>query len=720
MKKTVMVSAFALASSATTALGFGTLLGSDTLAELTRAFTDPSNAAFCNGIRLNPMGMQQFFYGGGGSTNGEVEMRLVVPDSFTSGGNPALTRGQYIAPMSRAISGSRACDVNGGTTSAGIVVGLDALAIVRGGEGLPTPTTGCIEILSTGAQITVDALANGTAGFQVPANTTLDQTTGIYTFADWRDAIRLIFAGYHNVQGDSDLSNNSQSDRQDCNSDVRHALVANYANAFTCTSQAGCTELRHAWRRADLSGTTDTFLTLLGLPGITFRTLRQGDNVTAFCNGSQLQDRDPIRRPCVNTAGFPPAGVEQVCRGERGQGNLGLVLPIFVGEDLDIPVTTRYPTTACNGYRLTNLTAELTANPNILPPGVGPLGGAPLFRPDCPDASGDIFGFCDLPVVSPFVPGGYACLNDRPLSPSTLNASFSNLGFPTDARIHNLFTRDDATGAIVVSVAEGALSASYNRIHTTRTISTAPTARTCRELDATNAIGCLTQASPCSIGFAGQNAFVQQANVEGAFIDSVQPTEDNVRRALGFLTGTPQYPFARKLFYNTLNGWDSAAGALDVTRIQDPDQRALAQCALSLCSLNKAIDFAGFIRAVQSPACCTQPLPGAAICSVNSDCNTAVGEECIGGFCVGEFGSCTTQDDVTVEDFNEVTACASRATGDATDADCTDEWINTSPTCNFAAGETYGPTNFNSDRNPVAPATCACRPAPSDVILQTR
>ena len=57
---------------------------------------------------------------------------------------------------------------------------------------------------------------------------------------------------------------------RDCARPERVALVDNWGSLFNapCVGTANCTQLRHAFRRADLSGTTDTFLSLLGLPTV--------------------------------------------------------------------------------------------------------------------------------------------------------------------------------------------------------------------------------------------------------------------------------------------------------------------------------------------------------------------------------------------------------------------------------------------------------------------
>ncbi|NJK89423.1 MAG: hypothetical protein HC923_08450 [Myxococcales bacterium] len=111
---------------------------------------------------------------------------------------------------------------------------------------------------------------------------------GSAAIAAWKDALRIVYGGQSK---DSPLtSGRSLIANKSCNSDLRRALVSTYPNFFegACTG-VGCTRLEHAWRRADLSGTTDTFLELLNLPAIT---------AAPFCNGNESEDLDPVRRAC--------------------------------------------------------------------------------------------------------------------------------------------------------------------------------------------------------------------------------------------------------------------------------------------------------------------------------------------------------------------------------------------------------------------------------------
>src|SRR5690349_2924331 len=160
---------------------------------------------------------------------------------------------------------------------------------------------------------------------------------GTYTFENWRTVLRIIYGGQSDqpaalVNWDPCTSLHparAAIGTKACNSEVRTTLINSWGNMFakadgtTCTN-GSCTALKHAFRRDDVSGTTDTFLELLALPAI---------STTPFCNGNETQDNDPVRRQCTGN-GF--ANGEQVCKGDNpaaptttSQG-LGVVLPIIV------------------------------------------------------------------------------------------------------------------------------------------------------------------------------------------------------------------------------------------------------------------------------------------------------------------------------------------------------------------------------------------------------
>ncbi|MBC7988549.1 MAG: hypothetical protein H7Y19_03055 [Luteimonas sp.] len=127
--------------------------------------------------------------------------------------------------------------------------------------------------------------------------------------------------------------------RINCASVVREALVNNWSALFTGAADcrtATCTRLQHAFRRDDLAGTTDIFLTLVGMHAVPPSTTACTPNVgplvdvfgtaNPFCNAglgydfdelqnkgdSDYQNLDPIRRSVHRAPGAAGAGLEEV------------------------------------------------------------------------------------------------------------------------------------------------------------------------------------------------------------------------------------------------------------------------------------------------------------------------------------------------------------------------------------------------------------------------
>jgi hypothetical protein len=287
-------------------------------------------------------------YLGGGSALGEAAM---------------AAGSQTVAPMTTFLSVAETCPSATSTQlPEGLVVGLDGIRIL--GAQTTSAAAAC-----NGAAIDCDPATDPTAG--LAHDTTINLGTRTYTFADWRDVLRVLFAGMDHSMG-SDIT------RRDCASPVRKALASQYGALFenNCTAPAGdgtggvCTQIRHVFRPDDFSGTTNLIVALLGLPSVVLpdtpvRGTLQHTGASPFCNavrpafvypagstptvlqGSDAtydptsknvaangretavyravyQDNDPIRRTCAGSGGGTgPA--EDVC---SHSGDLGLVLPI--------------------------------------------------------------------------------------------------------------------------------------------------------------------------------------------------------------------------------------------------------------------------------------------------------------------------------------------------------------------------------------------------------
>jgi len=108
----------------------------------------------------------------------------------------------------------------------------------------------------------------------------------------------------------------------------------------------------------------------------------------------------------------------------------------------------------------------------------------------------------------------------------------------------------------------------YYRIHQSHTLATVGgSPALCQSGSATDQIGCLVQASPCSIGYAGrEGANVAVNGVQGAFSlknNGIDPQTQCVRNLIAstfFPAVGGTYPIARRLFLNTLKGFDQVTG----------------------------------------------------------------------------------------------------------------------------------------------------------------
>jgi cysteine-rich repeat protein len=490
----------------------------------------------------------------------------------TGGGDAMRARNQQVAPQSRFLS-SNECDDFGASPllGEGIAIGLDGLA--NFGDG--TEATTCNTLRYSGDLTVTDRDADGTV--ECP-----NCTGNVYTFSDWRDVLRIVYGGqsaHISMDGCSDADpSRTPVAQRDCASDLRAELVASWSNLF----QGGCTDtectqgLRHAFRRDDTSGTTDTFLTLLALPAVAAGNPPAPQRT--FCNGLENEDNDPIRRACDAN--------EQVCTtvpfAFRGSatgpatavpGDLGLVLPISLPQDLSVQYDDNFA--FCTGP--IGGTFKLAPMPTALLPA----------NQRCPDGNARTFNQCRWLVDNNATPGDpnddkFNCLARQGNRPGS--RAFANM----DARAYNLIPRHPTTGAILLPNPSGVADPRWGgggwyRIHEMAPLATG--AGTCRLQDATQQIGCLVGSSPCSIGFAGlegatatTKAFNLRSPVFPSTENEVAATPGNVRR-LSDPTGGPcnggagddfgiRYPLSRKLWFNASKGFGLPTFA-NITNIVD-------------------------------------------------------------------------------------------------------------------------------------------------------
>jgi ABC-type phosphate transport system substrate-binding protein len=343
--------------------------GSDTLEDVTKGVL-----ADCIVRTANPAILQtsDITYVGGGS----------------GGGQAALIAGQQrIAPMSRPLNGA-GCPVTPPATTPAInpfgeqlLIGLDGIAVIAANQGhrdslfddgigatftcgdaivstvlpyslitpLPRPVPETCPLETDPASPIVglpNCCINPANGDRQGCN-----ADGSYTFRDWKDVLALLYGGQNKTTAAALLGTASKTRnplRINCASQVRKALADNWGALFDTDCAAGasatnCRKLKHAFRRGDLSGTTDTFVTLAALavavPAFTttFLPLPTGiptvNPATAtanpFCNAgasamnkgdSDYLDLDPIRR-ISDSANTTRLGLEQVSEGYGALSN---------------------------------------------------------------------------------------------------------------------------------------------------------------------------------------------------------------------------------------------------------------------------------------------------------------------------------------------------------------------------------------------------------------
>jgi hypothetical protein len=307
---------------------------------------------------------------------------------------------------------------------------------------------------------------------------------------------------------------------------------------------------------------------------------------------TDFQDADVIRRPCSGNGLLSNTAGEDVC---SARGDLGLVLPIWDGPVFGDPTATPFPDQQCATGKFAALPNELKLNhcsnsascyaacPNGVREGIDPIG---LL-------SG---GICAYPVresaASPLDP---RCLNAKAnkLAGEQLEMAPNNV----DGRVYNLhlWTEDPLTpgtfvrakvtrrgyppalaGGVAFSTFLTPMVGAYYRIHQSHSFATAGGAPVlCRQTSASAQLGCLVQASPCSIGIGSREATSVVVNgVQGATalkVDGLDPQPQCVRNVVAsafFPAIGSTYPLARKLYINTTKGFDNVTG----------DERKMAVC----------------------------------------------------------------------------------------------------------------------------------------------
>jgi ABC-type phosphate transport system substrate-binding protein len=282
------------------------------------------------------------------------------------------------------------------------------------------------------------------------------------------------------------------------------------------------------------------------------------------------RDLDPVRRPCANN-GSASANLEDVC----GRDNqLGLVLGIIPNDFLGSQAA-QYPNTQCTG------TAQVTA-PNYINPNTGAHTGAGAGFGHCPNGDTPHGGSnCYVPSAAGV---GAACLAKPTATEFVFNTATGLT--PSPQHVNGLAYNGHLfnSSGYVKDTFGNAFVGAWSRIHQAHAIagstasiagganvngglgpaaSTTSGAAGCQEVDASLQIGCLVNASPCSIGYAGKTALAWSPSSSNNVALRINKVLPNTACVQDF-----EYVLSRKLYLDTLPGFGAATAA----------ENALAQC----------------------------------------------------------------------------------------------------------------------------------------------
>jgi hypothetical protein len=360
---------------------------------------------------------------------------------------------------------------------------------------------------------------------------------------------------------------------------------------------------------------------------------------------ADMQDWDPIRRRCAGSQ------TEDVC---SARGDLGLVLPIY-----DPPANT-FSTSPCIN--------KFQSRPGVAIGSVSPIGTA-----QCPAGSSrDVLGRCIVCPDGGALVGGTSCAVPTDASNSALCNATQLTAFPPhpviDGRAQNLWARNAATGTIVTTSRARqtggtdtvAMVGAYYRLHQAHSFSGRTTCNPSVRPPpdpwrASDAIGCLVDASPCSLGIATRRAADPSINPNtlALKVNGIDPLNQCIQDVLNLAPPSlPEsrpalYPLSHPLFLNTLVGFENLPGAFSIGAVElalaqnfaDP---AAAETLAAVTNPITGLDGLGFVplpgsSGLGTPFCQDfheSACPGATnpACTTNADCSA-------GRYCLNPTGA---------------------------------------------------------------------------------
>jgi len=654
------------------------MVGSDTLKNLTLQVLNKCTA-------LHNLG-DPIVYDGTGSGSGENAMKLLTG-----------TGAQLIAPMSRPM-GTGVCTNTARGGAEGMIVALDGVSIVTNGANAPAGQgidfsatldwRQVLRLVYTGMDIGVGNNlflrdCNSDARKAIVNNWDAVFTTkGLGLCTDSHPSVPGTgVAGYdqNNAIVEPGIRHAFRRDDESGTTDVFLGQLGLSTVNFAQAAPAGATTVQAAayralanspfcnnkrpedkWTPTNLPanatlGFNQSFIpemTNIAVPsgagtGLGYSTHAKG-STNAQNSGPYLteySDQDPIRRKCVGRGSNAAANLpmEQVCGAD---GFLGVVLPILVPSELT--PAQKYPSLPCE-------------------PGKGFFYGPAVLRPNgspvrCPNGDVSQDSKCLLPVRTDATqPNGVAfdCINPPTNVPAAVidhdgdGSSFTDTLFTdgrsdADGRVYNLTLRA-ADGTIrtvtrpnpqTLGIVTVPVAGAFYRIHTTRSLLLPPNQATnvcSTQDDATDQIGCLALASPCSIGYAGRGAI---SNNTGTRAVDVKGIPSSVSTIQALVLGGTTYPLARKLYLNSLQGFDILHNS-DATVPGTDAEEEMAKCYATLpFGASPAIDVTspslGFVSLPASantntivPLC--EDFNGTATCTDGSNTDACIGNDAIAG-----------------------------------------------------------------------------------------
>ncbi|MGD0678685.1 MAG: hypothetical protein ABSC94_25025 [Polyangiaceae bacterium] len=286
--------------------------------------------------------------------------------------------------------------------------------------------------------------------------------------------------------------------------------------------------------------------------------------------------------PAPETCAAAPNGGGKACWAAVNQGSLGLLVPVITNSNIgNQPGAGQYATATCGGATFVNA------------PSFKVTGQRAAVYGACPNGDQPSAGVCSVPADITETPPNPNCLatGSTVNPPSILSSQGLSGGGPSpsnvDQRVFNKFIWQNTGTAAAPSWSYALddsgrpMTGAYARIHTTQTMNNGSVGPGCAYQDSDSQLGCLVQASPCSLAYAGRDS---TAIAGPAGLVTVQSLKIKGRPDAVACIQTFQYPYSRKLYLDSVVGFLNASAA----------EQALALCESQESLINQAVNAEAF------------------------------------------------------------------------------------------------------------------------------